>query len=249
MPTRKRKSSYKRRGARRPSYRRRRTSYKKKSWGNRITTRRAPADLFADQVFIVLKSAFIWEPSTSVITGGESLALEVTNLFDPSGALGSRQPLGLQNLVGTRGMYNKYILNGASISIKAQPADPLVFEDLVYTVHPTNNTPYSETSYSTRFPLEIPMAKSTTVIFRVEKPMTVKHYMSSKKITGGQMHKHNAASVGTVTTAGVITPPTYTWYWNIRAWNPWNPTNNTTGRCMIFLKQYVCLFNKKDIEF
>lgn len=237
---------------RRGTFRKRRASSKKTSYkrGRRggtfwkRPTRYTARKLYPDQTRVVFRTTAAWEPITDV-TGGQSFAVQALWLGDPFGSFSTTlQPTGLDQYAG---FYNKYIVTGCSVSIQATtPSQPTDFEDMTYTLHPSANAAYSESSYATRYPYEIPYQKSTTVMFKATRPSYVRHYCSSKKMFG-QFSITNPNYHGTFTSAG-FTNPVDTWFFNVRAWNAFNPVTVTSGRAVITIRQYATLFNRVDIQ-
>lgn len=245
----KRKRSY---GRRRFVVGRRRTSFKRGFRRTRRTYRRGAryssqkirgVNYFKDQTVLKLKSTIVWIPTTSTTSGGAVFACVANSIADPMGT-GSAivQPTGLDQMAA---YYTRYYVSGAALKLTAYALD----DDVSLTMWPTYVETITDASYTPAGlinPLTIPYSKTRTVMSTQEKPMRMKSYMSTWKISAGTLTKNNNISLGTLATT-TSTDPTSTWLWQIRAWNMFDNTAAVTVRVLIELTQYVTCFRARTL--
>ncbi|QOW18372.1 capsid protein [Amazon milk frog associated circular DNA virus] len=248
----KRRKSYRRSTStkRRFGYRRRSSSYGRRSWKGRRSygryrlTRmlvRQPT-VVADRLQIKFKTQISWSVTTSASTGGDTIVIQANSIADPLLSAGTAQPYGFDQWAA---FYNRYFVSAAKITLRMLPGASTT-EDIIYGVFPSANSGFTETDFSTRDLMELPYVKVRVMGHQTATPQTLTNYMTSYKISGGQLTISELTGIGTIATSGA-TSPTSPWLFNLRAWNQWNPSQIATGRCTIMLTQYVTLFRRVDI--
>lgn len=227
----------------RRSYARRRSTRRRtqRSRGMRITSRSMPT-LFPDQVICKLQTVFYYFNGTSTSTGGITISLNGNDLSDPGGT--GATDIRATGLDQYAAFYNRYYVAGCRATVKLYPFKtdndigmlhlmPTMFQHVEgnWVNINLNEQPYCK-------------HKEQYLLAGRNGASTLSTFMSSHKISGGELAKTNPDATAECA-PGVVLPPNILWHYTIRVENISTPTTNQLDFVLkVSMIQYVCFYKR-----